>query len=187
VITQEVLDVKEDFVELLTHDSYLIQVRLLAGKSRTQLERVLQVFSPEYLTDDEHQLDFKGDISEPLVRKMVDRLGRAIASEEMRNRMDLEDEIDGIFERALGKKDKIIAEKDLEILIEKQRAEKERQNAEKEKQNAEKERRNAEKEKQNAEIEKQNAEKERQNAEIERQKNEALLKEIEALKQQLKK
>jgi len=187
VITQEVLDVKEDFVELLTHDSYLIQVRLLAGKSRTQLERVLQVFSPEYLTDDEHQLDFKGDVSEPLVRKMVDRLGRAIASEEMRNRMDLEDEIDGIFERALGKKDKIIAEKDLEILIEKQRAEKERQNAEKEKQNAEKERRNAEKEKQNAEIEKQNAEKERQNAEIERQKNEALLKEIEALKQQLKK
>jgi hypothetical protein len=134
VITQEVLDVKEDFVELLTHDSYLIQVRLLAGKSRTQLERVLQVFSPEYLTDDEHQLDFQGDVSEPLVRKMVDRLGRAIASEEMRNRMDLEDEIDGIFERALGKKDKIIAEKDLEILIEKQRAENERQNAENERQ-----------------------------------------------------
>ena len=127
MITQEVLDVKEDFVELLTHDSYLIQVRLLAGKSRTQLERVLQVFSPEYLTDDEHQLDFQGDVSEPLVRKMVDRLGRAIASEEMRNRMDLEDEIDGIFERALGKKDKIIAEKDLEILIEKQNAENERQ------------------------------------------------------------
>jgi hypothetical protein len=180
VITQEVLDVKEDFVELLTHDSYLIQVRLLAGKSRTQLERVLQVFSPEYLTDDEHQLDFQGDVSEPLVRKMVDRLGRAIASEEMRNRMDLEDEIDGIFERALGKKDKIIAEKDLEILIEKQRAENERQNAENERQNAENER-------QNAENERQNAENERQNAENERQKNEALLKEIEELRKQLKK
>ncbi len=108
---------------------------------------------------DEHPLDFKGDVSEPLVRKMVDRLGRAIASEEMRNRMDLEDEIDGIFERALGKKDKIIAEKDLEILIEKQRAENERQRAENEK----------------------------QNAENERQKNEALLKQIEELKQQLKK
>ncbi len=79
------------------------------------------------MIQDEHQLDFQGDVSEPLVRKMVDRLGRAIASEEMRNRMDLEDEIDGIFERALGKKDKIIAEKDLEILIEKQNAENERQ------------------------------------------------------------
>lgn len=153
VITQEVLDVKEDFVELLTHDSYLIQVRLLAGKSRTQLERVLQVFCPEYLPDDEHLMYFTGDVSEPLVRKMVDRLGRAIASEEMRNRMYLEDEIEGIFERALGKKDKIIAEKDLEILIEKQRAE----------------------------VERQNAEKERQNAEIERLKVEVLLKQREAL------
>lgn len=29
VVTQEILDIKEDFVELLTHDSYLIQVRKL--------------------------------------------------------------------------------------------------------------------------------------------------------------
>jgi hypothetical protein len=37
------------------------------------------------MIQDEHQLDFKGDVSEPLVWKMVDRLGRAIASEEMRS------------------------------------------------------------------------------------------------------
>ena len=47
---------------------------------------------------------------------MVDRLGRAIASDEMRDKMDVEDEIDRIFEREIKKveaaKDKIIAEKD---------------------------------------------------------------------------
>ena len=131
VITQELLEVKEDFVELLTHDSYLIQVRLLAGKSRTQLERVLQVFSPEYQTQDKHQMDFRGDVNEPLVKKMVERLGRAIASDEIREKMDVEDEIDRIFGRELGKlaieKDKIIAEKDLEIIAERQKAEAERQ------------------------------------------------------------
>ena len=127
VITQELLEVKEDFVELLTHDSYLIQVRLLAGKSRTTLERVLQVFSPVYQTQDKHQMDFQGDVNEPLVRKMVDRLGRAIASDEIREKMDVEDEIDRIFGRELGKlaleKDRIIAAKDLEIITERQKNE----------------------------------------------------------------
>ena len=118
VVTHEILELKEDFVELLTHDSYLIQLRLLAGKSRTKLEKVLQVFSPEFGTEeDKQQLDFTGDLDEPLVKKMVARLGRAIASEEMRNKMDVEDEIDRIFERELGKKDKIIAAKDYELEI----------------------------------------------------------------------
>ena len=168
VITEELIDVKEDFVELLTHDSYLIQIRLLAGKSRTKLERVLQVFSPEYLTQDKHQMDFKGDVNEPLVKKMLDRLGRAIASDDIRDKMDVEDEIDRIFERGLSKlaseKDKIIAEKDQELVAERQKAETERQKAD---------------------TERQKAETERQKAETERQKNEELLKQIEELKKQL--
>ena len=115
-ITNEVIEIKDDFVELLTHDSYLIQVLRLKAKTKTRLERVLQIFCPEFKTKDSHQLDFKGDVKDPLVKKMVDRLGRAIASDEMRDKMDVEDEIDRIFEREIKKveaaKDKIIAEKD---------------------------------------------------------------------------
>ena len=125
VVTQELLDVKEEFVELLTHDSYLIQIRLLAGKSKTKLEKVLRVFSPEFKTKDKHQLEFLGDLNEPLVKKMVERLGRAIASEEIRDKMDVEDEIDRIFERELKKvaieKDKIIEEKEQELEAERQK------------------------------------------------------------------
>jgi hypothetical protein len=115
-ITHEIIEVKEDFVELLTHDSYLIQVPRLKVQTKTKLERVLQIFSPEFRTKDRHQLDFKGDANDPLVKKMIDRLGRAIASDEIRDKMDVEDEIDRIFEREIKKaeaaKDKIIAEKD---------------------------------------------------------------------------
>ena len=128
-ITNEILDIKEDFVELLTHDSFLIQLRLLAGKSRTKLERVLQVFSPEFSTDDKHILDFTGDLDDPLVKKMITRLGRAIASEDVRNVMDMEDEID----RILGKKDKIIAVKDKQIQTEKKKTEAEKKKVEAEK------------------------------------------------------
>jgi len=140
VVTQEILDIKEDFVELLTHDSYLIQVRKLAKAARNKLERVLHIFSPIYQsTSDKHQLDFQGDTNDPLVKKMVDRLGRAIASEEIRDLMDVEDELDRIFDREMKKKDEIIAEKeeiiaekDKLLIEEKKRAEEEKKRAEEE-------------------------------------------------------
>ncbi|MBL7814332.1 MAG: hypothetical protein JNL70_04925 [Saprospiraceae bacterium] len=170
VITQEVLDVKEDFVELLTHDSYLIQLKLLAGKSRTKLEKVLQVFSPEFKTEDNQQLNFKGDLDEPLVQKIVARLERAIASEEIREKMDVEDEIDRIFERELSKlaleKDKIIAIKDQELEAKGQELEAKDQELE---------------------AKSQELEAERQKAEAERQKAENLQKELEELRKLMKK
>ena len=127
VISQKVIEIKEDFVELLTHDSYLIQIQRLTGHAQTKLERVLQVFNPEFQTKDRHQLDFKGDVNEPLVKKMVDRLGRAIASDEIRDKMDVEDEIDRIFEREINKYNLIIADKNKELETERQKVEEERQ------------------------------------------------------------
>lgn len=142
---------------------YLIQLKLLAGRSRTKLEKVLQVFSPEFKTQDKHQLDFKGDLNEPLVQKMVARLQRAIASEEIRDKMDVEDEIDRIFERELAK---LASEKDKVIAAERQKAEAERQKAE---------------------AKEQELEVKEQELEAEKQKAEHLLKEIEELRKLLKK
>lgn len=99
--------------------------------------RVLHIFSPIYQSKtDKHQLDFQGDTDDPLIKKMVDRLGRAIASEEIREKMDVEDELDRIFEREMKKlaaeKDKIIAEKEEQLLQEQKRAEEEKKRAEEE-------------------------------------------------------
>ena len=170
VVTQEILEIKEDFVELLTHDSYLIQARKLPRQARTKLERILQVFSPIYqTTNDQHQLDFQGDTNDPLIKKMLDRLGRAIASEEIRDNMDLEDELDRIFDREMKKlaaeKDEIIAQKDQLLIEEKNRAEEE---------------------KNRAEEEKNRAEVEKKRAEDEIQKNLELQRQIEELKKQIK-
>lgn len=97
-------------------------------------------------------------MDEPLVRKMLDRLGRAIASEEMREKMDVEDELDRIFGREMGKMAAVIAEKE-EIIAEKEEiiAEKDHLLME-----------------------------ERKRAEAEIQKNLELQRQIEALKNQLK-
>jgi hypothetical protein len=107
---------KDDFVELLTHNSYVIQTRLLPPESKTKLERVLQVFNPRFKTKDTHKLDFTGDANDPIVQKMLYRLQRAIVDDEMRHQMDVEDEIERILAREAKKvsdeKDEIIAEKE---------------------------------------------------------------------------
>jgi hypothetical protein len=126
MLTGEIIEnVKEDFIELLTHDSYVIQVRLLPTQTKSKLERILQVFNPKFKTDDRHKLDFTGDTDEPVVQKMLNRLQRAIADDDMRHKMDFEDEIERILEREAKKvsaeKDEIIAEKE-EIIAEKEEA-----------------------------------------------------------------
>lgn len=138
MLTGEIIEnVKEDFIELLTHDSYVIQVRLLPTETKSKLERMLQIFNPQFKTNDKHKLDFTGDTKEPVVQKMLNRLQRAIADDEMRHKMDFEDEIERILEREANKvsaeKDEIIAEKE-EIIAEKEEiiAEKEQALVEKE-------------------------------------------------------
>lgn len=134
VITKEVLHVKDPFVEMLTHDSYVIQVSRLPRQARTKLERVLQVFSPIYeIKHDRHQLNFLGDLEEPLVKKMVTRLSRAIASEDMLRKMDIEDEVDYVFNREIGGLSATIAKKEHEL------AEKEQELVEKEQELVDKE------------------------------------------------
>ena len=117
-----IVGVKEDFVELLTHDCYVIQVRRLPPATKSKLEQVLQIFNPQYITSDEHKLDFTGDTNEALVQKMVNRLQRAIVSEEVRHNMDVEDEVYRMLERERKKgADEPAAEKDI-IIAEKNQA-----------------------------------------------------------------
>jgi septal ring factor EnvC (AmiA/AmiB activator) len=65
---------------------------------------------------------------------MVERLGRAIASEELRHNMDLEDELDRIIDRETHKYLLTILEKDAEL------AQKDEQLTQKDEQLAEKDR-----------------------------------------------
>jgi hypothetical protein len=185
-VTEEILGVKDDFVELLTHDSYMIQVGRLPKESRGKLDRVMQIFSPMYQNKaDNHLVDFQGDIYDPLVLRMVERLSRAIATDEYRDKMDVEDEVDRIFERELGKKDIVIAQKDKlidETVKSYEKSKKEVANANKRTELQKKRVVNANK---RTEMEKKRVEAEKKRSEVEIQKNIALQKEIESLKRQL--
>jgi flagellar biosynthesis GTPase FlhF len=157
----------DDFLLLLNHESYTIQIPLLKGKVQSRLLKVLKVFSQEYKTDNKHNLNFTEEETDPLIKQMLDRLRRAAADEELRRKMDVED--------------KYLQEKQ-RAEEEKQRAEEEKQRAEQATQQAEEEKQRAEQATQQAEEEKQRAEEEKQRAEEEKQRAEQLLQELNDLK-----
>ena len=110
---------KEPFIELLNHTSYTIQIPRLKYRLKTRLEKVLMVFSQEYKTEDQHKMDFEGEQDDPLVQRMLNRLYRAASNEEVRKSMDVEDEMERIYNREMKhlvdkivKKDEEIKEKD---------------------------------------------------------------------------
>ncbi len=114
VSTGEEIVEREEFIESLSHDSYVIQIPCLRRDAKTDVERLLSVFDQSHVTSDGHRLNIReADYSEEYV-KVIRRLQRAILEPEMRDKMDVEDdileELQGL-ERTIASKDKVIEEK----------------------------------------------------------------------------
>ncbi len=121
-VTGEVLpyEPRDQFIRLLNHESYTIQIPLLNPNTQNQVEQTLDIFNQRYKTSNEQILNYQGFLETPLLNKITQRLTRAIADEKVRKQMDMEDEIESEFQsldcqiqnykQELQAKDKEIAE-----------------------------------------------------------------------------
>jgi len=158
VTTGDEITKKEEFIESLTHDSFIIQIPQLRKKYQTEVEQLLSVFDQRNATLDSHILNVNEEDFPEKYRSIIRRLQKAIVEPDMRDKMDIEDEIVEELqelERELEKKEerinedrKIIAEKDKTITEkDKNLAEKDKRIEERDKALEEKERSIAEKDK----------------------------------------
>jgi septal ring factor EnvC (AmiA/AmiB activator) len=116
---------KEEFIDSLTHDSYVVQIRKLRKEFRTEVELMLSVFDQHNATSDRHILDIKPEDFPEKLRPIIRRLQHAIADKEVKDYMDAEDEVIRDFQNitrekeelvdTIKKKDKAIEEKDKSI------------------------------------------------------------------------
>ena len=130
--TGEEIKEREEFIESLTHDSFVIQISKLRRERQTELEILLSVFDQKNIDDDNHILNVKEEDFPEKHRPIIRRLQRAIAEPKVRKTMDMEDEIleelqnmERQIERrdiqieedkkAIEEKDKAIEEKDKAI------------------------------------------------------------------------
>jgi hypothetical protein len=120
--TGDEVRITDPFVEALTHDSIVVQINRLKNRRRTELERLLEVFDQGLASrSDPHLLDILEENFPAHHQAVLRRLMRAGAEQEVRDSMDVEDDIMTAFQdqaresadlrQALAEKDQVIEEK----------------------------------------------------------------------------
>ncbi len=97
-MTNRRINAKENFIEVLSHDLYAIQIPRLSMVAQTEMEKMLDVFSQvKYKTNDKKVLEYTGSTDNPIVERMVNRLNSALLDEDLIRNMQLEEEVDMEF------------------------------------------------------------------------------------------
>jgi len=145
--TKEKINEKEEFIESLTHDSYVIQIPRLRQERQSEIEEMLQVFAQANISGiNKHILEVNEAEIPKRYHPIIRRLRRAIAEQKVLLDMDVEDDILEELQNWERKTERMRLEKEQAV------ADKERALAEKEHALAEKERERAEKERALSEI-----------------------------------
>jgi hypothetical protein len=76
--TNEKLQGQEEFIEVLTHDSYIIQIPYLKEDHQNEIEGMLSVFDQRKKTANSHVLNIKEEDYPEKYRSIIRRLQRAI-------------------------------------------------------------------------------------------------------------
>ncbi len=105
VSTNETLQVRDEFIEQLTHDCLVIQIPRLPVKYQSRVERILSVFNQRYVMDNTNRLlDFPVQESdEQLIQDMSKRLNKATENEGVRNQIAAQEDFDEGIERFFRK------------------------------------------------------------------------------------
>ncbi|MDR3261572.1 MAG: hypothetical protein LBT78_07020 [Tannerella sp.] len=106
LINQTKIEAKSQFVEGLTHDSYIVQIPRIVGKTRSKLERLLSLFEQNYFID-EHKIvkSYNNPVDEDGIREMLSILEHAGADPEQRKIIEDEQELYRVLEVMANKQE----------------------------------------------------------------------------------
>ena len=124
------IDTKSDFIEKLTHDSYVVQVGRITGRYQTKLDKLLSLFEQANFIDDSKIVkDYTHNIDNEDIKTLADMLHYSGTDKVERQKLEIEQEawrsIDAMTEnlrekvlkqnKALAEKEKTINEKEKSI------------------------------------------------------------------------
>jgi hypothetical protein len=103
LINNIVIEKKSEFVEKLTHDSYVVQVERITDRYQTKLDKLLSIFEQRHFTDDTKVVkEFKHQLDNEDLKLTTDILHHAGTNPEERKKIEIEREawrtVDAMFE-----------------------------------------------------------------------------------------
>ena len=124
LVSKKIIDTKSDFVEKLTHDSYIVQVTRITNRYQTRLDKLLSVFEQtNFLDDSKITKEFKHDTDLAEVKIITDLLHYSGTDPTEKKKLETEQEAWRTFDALSGnireKADRLLnalKEKEIELL-----------------------------------------------------------------------
>jgi len=119
--TGEIIDQKDEFIENLSHDCFVVQIPNLHTETVTKLEKILSIFNQKWIFDSTQKwlLKFDSENIDEDIRLIIKRLSLAAESNEVREQIKIEETFDDSMDRALREKERVIEQKE-EIIEQKE-------------------------------------------------------------------
>ena len=124
LINDAILEERNDFIERLTHDSYLVQVKRITKLYRSRLDKLLSVFEQNHFIDDKKIVkEYLYDVDDDDVKEMTNILPHSGTDPQTRAAIEVEREAwrsvnamfaekERVFQKQLEDKNKALADKD---------------------------------------------------------------------------
>ena len=124
LINDAILEERNDFIERLTHDSYLVQVKRITKLYRSRLDKLLSVFEQNHFIDDKKIVkEYLYDVDDDDVKEMTNILHHSGTDPQTRAAIEVEREAwrsvnamfaekERVFQKQLEDKNKALADKD---------------------------------------------------------------------------
>lgn len=102
---QEYLGKKDDFIELLTHEAFFIQLQKVPQDLHNKITHLLSVFTPWFRDKDERYLNYPEDdiekIKDKILQRIIRRLLGATENDKLKMQMEIEMEYEAFIEKNL--------------------------------------------------------------------------------------
>jgi len=139
--TKKVIQTKSNFVENLSHDSYIIQIPKLHLTLKDKLEKILSIFDQHIISEtDSKYLDYKTKDMDKDVKRLVDRMHQATQKKSVITKMEGEEMYTRYYDNLLEQNSKYMEE----VKIAKEEIQKKKEEIQKKDEQLETERKNAE-------------------------------------------
>jgi hypothetical protein len=113
LITKEVIHQKSDFIEKLTHDSYVVQIPRIQPRLQSRLEALLTIFEQSNFADErEITRNYLYPVDDEQIKNIIAVLHHAGTDPAERVEIEKEQEAFRVFDLNFGKLRQVIEEKD---------------------------------------------------------------------------
>ncbi|MDQ1351600.1 MAG: hypothetical protein QG657_1905 [Acidobacteriota bacterium] len=125
LLAGEEISERNEFIECLTHDSYVIQIPGLHLQMKNRLEYVLSIFKQERFIADDHRLkDYNYEIDDELLKKILKQLEKAAANKELLRQLEVEEMAYREYDSTIGRFERQLEQKEMALIEHKQTIEK---------------------------------------------------------------